>query len=913
MITLGPLSFAAPLALLGLLTLPVLWLLLRATPPAPKQALFPPLRLLLNVKDDAETPHSAPWWLILFRLLMAALIIIALARPSWGPQAEPSPADDAPLLLVIDNGWSAAENWSETRRLAGQWLDQARRDGRLAALILTAAHPDRQAPLRLDQPVNLDRRLQLARPQAWPSAYDLAETRIREARAQAFLPARMDVIWLSDGLDQTGQDGFARELSDLGPVRLWQPEDGRVPLAILPPEATPQGLDVRLQRIARPLPRDVSVTALGADGQAIARADTRFAADSGEVRLSIDLPLDLRNRITRLQIDGSNSAGAVHLLGDQWQRPRTGLIEPEGEDGQPLLSELHYIESALAPHTELVTGDLASLIDNDAAILVMVDSARSDDDTLSEFVEDGGVLLRFAGPRLAARSDDLLPVVLREGGRLFGGALNWDTPQRMAPFDDRSPFAGLPVDVSATIDRQVLAEPGTAAPDRIWARLEDGTPLVTAERRGNGWIILFHVTASPDWSDLPLSGLFPRMLQRITGLARTSDITPATSGAWVLDQILDGNGQLSRPGVSALPIPDEQWSARDATALTPPGLYRLGASLNTLNIATARTQLTAMSADLQGVRYMNGMIRQQIDLLPALLIGAFIALMADILLALALAGRLPRLPRRAGNGLTALLLAMGLSGLMIDPASAQPIEGSRPQSVEAALSLRFAYVETGDASVDQRSREGLTGLGFDVRSRSAMEPAPPHAVDPAVDELIFYPMIYWPVLETAQALDTQSAERVSAYLQSGGLIIFDTQDADRAFTRAGAPHPGLVSVLESIDVPTLSRIPNDHVLTKAFYLLQEFPGRYSGSPIWVEANPDGASRDGTSGVVIGAHDWAAAWAVGPNGEPLYPVDGGDRQREMARRVGVNMAMYALTGNYKADQVHVPALLERLGQ
>ena len=143
--------------------------------------------------------------------------------------------------------------------------------------------------------------------------------------------------------------------------------------------------------------------------------------------------------------------------------------------------------------------------------------------------------------------------------------------------------------------------------------------------------------------------------------------------------------------------------------------------------------------------------------------------------------------------------------------------------------------------------------------------------------------------------------------------MFDTQDADVAMLRAGAPHPGLLTLLDSIDLPPLGPVPSDHVLTKSFYLLQEFPGRFSGSPVWVEANPDGASRDGTSGVIIGANDWASAWGVDAAGRPSAPVEGGERQREMAIRFGVNIAMYALTGNYKADQVHVPDILERLGQ
>ena len=108
-------------------------------------------------------------------------------------------------------------------------------------------------------------------------------------------------------------------------------------------------------------------------------------------------------------------------------------------------------------------------------------------------------------------------------------------------------------------------------------------------------------------------------------------------------------------------------------------------------------------------------------------------------------------------------------------------------------------------------------------------------------------------------------------------------------------------------------IPQKHILTRAFYLMQTWPGRWSGGQVWVERH-NGGINDGVSGLVIGGHDWAAAWAKDAQGNPLAAVvPEGARQREMAYRFGVNLVMYALTGNYKADQVHVPALLERLGQ
>ena len=721
------------------------------------------------------------------------------------------------------------------------------------------------------------------------------------------------MTWLSDGVDSRDAADLSRTLDGLGDLTVIEPDAGRAPLALAAPEPAADGLTVSVLRASRDFPRTVAVTALGSDGRAIARRDVTFEAGDGTASADISLPLDLRNRIASLRLDGTTSAASVRLLGDQWQRPRVGLITLESDEGQPLLSDLHYVRSALGPHAQLIDGDLETLLAEDISILVMTDNTRSDDAHIVDFVNEGGVLIRFAGPRLAAQGDDLLPVILREGGRLFGGSLNWDEPQRIAAFPDTSPFAGLPADSTATIDRQVLAQPGSATPDRVWARLEDGTPLVTAERRARGWIVLFHVTASPDWSDLPLSGLFPRMLQRLMGLAQGGTASVPGNGAWVLDRALDASGQLVAAPTSARPVPAASIDTTPVSPVAPPGLYRLGSAASALNIIRPDTRMDPLpGASFAG---LDGPRARHFDAL--LLAAALIMLTLDVVIALGLAGRLPI---RLGGATAAALLALGLAPLAAPTADAQDAPQAAPQRVElsdemmqAALTLRFGYVTTGDTTIDNRSRAGLTGLSEEIFRRSAMEPEPPLAVNVNSDELIFFPLLYWPVTRDAAPLSDEASRRVAAYLAAGGLIVFDTQDADIAMLRAGAPHPGLVNVLDSIDVPALSQIPSDHVLTRAFYLLQEFPGRYSGSPVWVEANPDGASRDGTSGVIIGSHDWATAWSRGENGGAAAPIEGGDRQRELAIRFGVNIAMYALTGNYKADQVHVPDILERLGQ
>jgi hypothetical protein len=248
-------------------------------------------------------------------------------------------------------------------------------------------------------------------------------------------------------------------------------------------------------------------------------------------------------------------------------------------------------------------------------------------------------------------------------------------------------------------------------------------------------------------------------------------------------------------------------------------------------------------------------------------------------------------------------------------------------ALQAALQTRLAYVRSGDAEVDSISQAGLEGLSVFLSQRTALEPAEPLPVDISRDELSFFPILYWPIVPASTRPDAATLARVDAYMKQGGTILFDTRDAFTSLSgRPDEISPGLAKlreILSALDIPELEPVPRDHVLTKSFYLLRDFPGRYIGGTLWVEALPDAVEEqearparagDSVSPILITSNDLAGAWAVAADGQPLLPLTPGEpRQREFAFRVGVNIVMYVLTGNYKADQVHVPALLERLGQ
>ena len=483
-------------------------------------------------------------------------------------------------------------------------------------------------------------------------------------------------------------------------------------------------------------------------------------------------------------------------------------------------------------------------------------------------------------------------------------------------------FAGLTPDPSVKITRQVLAEPDSDLPGKVWASLADGTPLVTAKKDGKGLIVLFHVTANADWSNLPVTGLFVDMLRRMLDLAPAAG-SGAKTGAAAPDAqafapflALNGFGDFESPAPDIQPIPAAAIDKATATATTPPGLYRRGEQERSINITRSGNLLTPIGDLPTGVTSRALAPLPAIPLAPYAFILATLLFLLDCLASLYLGGGLTRLRQRraATVGLFALALIATWQPL---PVHAQTADDFAMQN---ALETHIAYVKTGDDTIDGISDAGLKGLGEMLRERTSVNVGDPVGVNIERDELVFFPLLYWPVRPDAAVPSDAALARIDAYMKGGGTIFFDLRDdgasADSLSGGATASSEALRRILSKLDIPPLEPVPPTHVLTKSFYLLDHFPGRYDGGKLWVERpDSEGASTgntDGVSGIIIGSNDYAAAWAMDANGDPTYAVvPGTDRQREFAFRTGINVVMYALTGNYKADQVHVRDLLERL--
>ncbi|MEM9968451.1 MAG: DUF4159 domain-containing protein [Pseudomonadota bacterium] len=920
MMVFGGIGFTAPWLLAALVALPVLWLILRAVPPAPIRRRFPGVALLLGLQDDESVSDRTPWWLLLLRMLAVAALIIGFSGPVLNPEIDQAEGD-GPLLIVIDGTWAGATRWAQQQQAIDAQLNRAGRADRTVGL-LTLTRPEAPVFQTADAWRN---RLTGVNPAPWqPSPSDIEKT-LEIMRSLS----EFDTIWFSDALTYPGQDLILSAAQARGQVSVFQTSANV--LALAPASYAENVISLKAQRALATETREIVIQTEGRDPagneRILATASATFEAGDITATTELSLPAELRARITSFSVAGQRSAGAVTLVDDALRRREVALINGESDQEElQLLSPLHYIEQALVTTADLIDGSITDVLPANPDVIVLADVAtltEAEATPLIEWIEAGGMLVRFAGPRIAASDisrvdeDPLMPVRLRAGGRSVGGAMSWGEPKALSPFLNTSPFFGLTVPDDVVVSAQVMAQPDPTLAARVIASLNDGTPLVTRKSVGQGQIVLFHVTATAEWSTLPLSGLFVEMLERLAiSSATTSPAAEDLEGTtWTPLRVMDGFGMLSDAGT--LPGVDGPALVSDpAGPDVQPGIYGNADRRLARNVFTDESNLNPARWPAS-VPVFGLSVAPERPIAGWLLSLAILMLMADIIASLSLSGRL----WRRGGAIAAVALAFGLMSFP---------ERSLAQSSDlmvAPTEVSLAHIITGDPQVDEVAAAGMKGLSDTLFFRTSVEPTAPTAVNLETDELAFFPILYWPITPVQPLPSSGAYAKLNDYLRSGGLIIFDTRDADISRIGGGSPNGRKLQQLAApLDIPPLEALPNDHVLTRTFYLLQDFPGRHTSREVWVEAAPADAQQiegmpfrnlnDGVTPVIIGGNDWAAAWAVRQDGGPLLPIGRGytgDRQRELARRFGINLVMHVLTGNYKSDQVHVPALLDRLGQ
>ncbi|MCB9996474.1 MAG: DUF4159 domain-containing protein [Rhodospirillales bacterium] len=896
----GTLAFLNPWILAGLIFLPALWFLLRVTPPAPKLVVFPAARFVAGLIPDEQTASKTPWWILLLRLLILALIILALAGPVLNP-AQSLPGS-APVRIIMDNSWPAAQTWTIQQEEAQRLVNSAGRDRREIYILTTAPEPGADAPashgpLTLGQAEALLRGM---RPLPWPADYDAANTLIKESPAKQSLQS----YWLAHGLKEGGS-ALIETLQNQGELTYIRPEDARLPVLLRPDPKISTDFSVLISA-PKDLPAGtpVTVNAIGSDGRILDSQKIMLDVSEKSATVTFDIPDALRNQVHQIRLGDRQGAGAALLLDDQFKRRTVGLATSTGnDDDAPLIEESYYIEKALEPYANIISGAAGQLIEQNPAVIILPNVGAmppAELNALEDWVRAGGLLLRFAGPNMTQGENFLVPVPLLKGGRAMDGALTWDKPVQLAPFPETSPLFGLEIPEEVTVRRQLLAEPVQGLEQKSWALLNDGTPLITADNVDKGLVVLIHTTATPLWSDLALSGVFVQMLRRIVNLSGNTHLQADQKGGMLQPlTVLDGMGNVTQPDSAVKPIASSAFDTLVPGPHNPPGIYGRSAFQKSLNLGDRIDGLKIFTGLPLGVAKGTYGGEHETKLMPWLLCAALALFLCDWLLMAFMQLNWRRF--RHAPAALALLCVLSM------PAAAQ--------DADYAGNIHLAYIKTGNSAVDLTAQRGLEALADVLARRTSVEPSGVVALDPERSDLAFFPLIYWPIAQEQAAPSSKALQNIQYYIDHGGTVLIDTRDqlssARNPYGMTGGRNAEKLRMLVgNLNIPPLTPVKEDHVLTKSFYLLDSFPGRYDGGTLWAEEQ-SASGRDGVSSVIIGGNDWAAAWAAASGNGPR--LNGGPQQQEMALRFGVNMMMYALTGNYKADQVHLPHILERLGQ
>jgi hypothetical protein len=908
---LSNLIFTTPWLLSALALLPLLWYILRTRPPAPKRVILPTTQFLQGLVSQDQTRQRTPWWLLLLRMLTAALIIIALAGPVLNPQ-KTLPGGASPLRIVIDNSWAGAANWRQQQAVMRNLLEQAGRNGRRVYLLPLATAPGKQAPNQ-HGPMRADKARQIAgtlEPAPWAPDWQGLIKKVKATGTDKFVQS----IWLSGNLGGGRARNLAGLLQEQGALRVYKPSAAQQPLMLRHVKDTPSPTKKRpVMRVFTPgridTPLPFGVQALDEQGRLLDRAQGKIDAGDGDTRIAFDMPPRIRRKIARIRVAGSYGAAATYLF-HTTANTHVGIADG-GENDSEFKKPAYYLEKALSPNARITRERLPTLLEGDErpGMLILPDIARMPAatlDKLKKWVNTGGLLLRFAGPKMARHAKELLPVSLRRGGRAMEGALTWEKPPDIKAFPEASPLYGLEIDKDIKIRRQLLANMQARDDTQVWARLDDGTPLITARAQGDGLIVLVHTTASPQWSNLALSGLYVRMLAKFADLAGNpqapGNLTAGNveGGVYQPARIMDAYGALKPAGNQAYPVRAPDFAKATPDARHPPGYYRHAGSLHPFNLGQRLSAPRPLAGLPAGVTISGYDGESSLHFQGPLLAGAAVLFLLDwlVIMGMSLLDR-----RMAASALIALM-----TGLMAMPNTANA-QDSR-QMIQYAGSIHLAYLDSGRADVNAQARRGLQGLRRVLTRRTSVEPEGVVQLDLDSDKLVFFPLIYWPVTPATPKPDSAAINKLQSYLDQGGMVLIDTRDADiRVEDTAGLMQTRngqrLQAILGQLDIPPLTPAPEKHVLGKSFYLLDHYPGYYTGARYWVEKDslPEAG---GISAVMIGAHDWARAWAPGS-------LSGNQRQREMSLRFGVNLVMYALTGNYKDDQVHMQEILDRLGE
>ena len=897
------LAFTNYYALLGLLALPLIFLIIKSLPPSPKKMFFSSFYLINKLEKTSVTKNNIPFWLLIYRIILITLIVLFFSKPYLNSTAKTSDADAIKSYVIIaDIGWSMSKEWEKFKKIVNAISNEAEKKNKEIIFY----HSNSQ---KYEQPkvFKLSKNVNQYLKKISPSPWQFEKSNLTEIikKNNNFIDSK--VFFIFSKFDNKDYNNQLKNLNFLNTQVKNKVLINTVKNIMFFKNINISKESIKLEVIRHESPtssRRFTIKITSIDNQVIFKKSYVLKLNQKAFYFNENFPLEVLNQIHKIEIVEQNHAGAKYYFDDYSKKKKIGIYTESFQYKEnPLLSSVYYLEKSLNIDHILKIGDLDQLIKFNSSVIIIPDKGNIPEREhlkLNKWLANGGTLIRFSGVRLSKSNTKFLPSNnLLMSVRHVGGILSMENLLKISPFNKDSIFYGLEIPNDINFKKQLIID-SQDSNLRFEASLTDNTPLVTLGKKSQGKIFLFHITANNDWSNLPLSSLFASMLERIVLLSEKNIITSPLE--LNLTKEINSFGDLNNTNkilnIKGSTLLKKTYPSRNHL----PGIYENNQLTVALNLSNKIDDQYFNNVYDKKLKILPAFKDQIFDLRPILLKIILFMFILDMIITMLLKYQFSFLRSFYKNKnlfslFFFLFFLVNLSNLY---------------SQSLANDTYLAYIKTPEEKLNYISKNGLNTIKILLQTRTSIAPKEVIEVDIKKDQIYYYSFLYWPLSKNLIDLDIKTITKIKNYLNNGGMLFFDIIGFSREnFNLESNKFKKIKNFLSSIEVDNLTPIPKDHTLTKSFYLLKKFSGRWDNKILLIE-NSSLELNDGVSSVILGFNDWASAWALDSNKNPIYPVvPGGERQREISYRFGINVAMYALTGNYKSDQIHFKSILNRL--
>ena len=868
------LQIISPLALFALIALPIIYIVSQFIPKTPKTNNFGAVFILKNLISTKPIPKQAPLWLKILRMIIAGAFVFACAMPIL---QNPNSAQiiSKNLLIIIDDDVANANEFSQIKSEIKNYIDVESAKNNNLKIIVQNCNANILNPINNGQ--NAKNYIDIISPK------QILCDRENIIRALQGVNSNYRILYFSDNIEQKNDKQYFDILSRIsgGDLIIRRPNTN---FALIE-KANIEKNGLRINIVSKGQ-FSQKITLYGENSKIL----TNHNVQNGDN--FIEIPQNILRLVQYIKIDGQNNAAANYIIDAFNRRPLVFAPKPIASD-HPLLSDAHFISSAMETIGDVKYYDGKFDLKHAPNAIIFGDTENFDEnDTniLTQYLKNGGTIIRFLGPKSLSKEESpffTAPINLDPHVLSTGFAVENIT---IAQLPKNSIFSDIILPPKINIGQSILFKSSNNDAKSL-INLSDGAPLLSMREIGAGKLYMFHTSAAPIWSDIGLSNLQLAFLKRIVLQTSAKSIPANTLEANIILRpsiIIDANGQLTKTisGIKPFitPITTQTKVDNDHAA----GIYEGNGASLVINAGTNIKELKPQNFPKhQDFKSDNKFFA----LYSYLLVFGFLLFLIDNIIL-----NLPKLNfKKAISIISALFLCV-----IFLPHETRAQENSDD--------IKLTYIITQDNITNEQAKSGLAGISQILRRRTNIEPSGIIGLDPSKDELSKHPIIYWLLPKTSQSLPAEAIQNLNKYMQNGGILFIDTRGLSMEPNRA---QDILKTAVNGLKIPPLEKVPPEHVLKKTFYILQNFPGFYSNSSLWVQsaATTNYSANDGVSPIIISNGDMARAWAQRTT-ETGFDAINEDFAHELSLRVGINIYLYALTGQYKADQVHVRSLLER---